>query len=661
MSSIMFQNNSDCSCNSCSTQQKYFEIAKNFKELTTEVQKAQARRNLGISDECSLKWGNIKGFIEKQKDLTQYLNNYKSALGKKLDKHISDTNNPHNITKTQVGLSNVTNDAQVKRSEMGVAGGVATLDDDGKVPALQLPSDEEDVTVVDGKIKFKDRDNTNGIGYVILRKNKSFAEQVTKENTIYEIRYEFDLRGAEVAIPEGCVLKFEGGKINNGTIKGDNTAIESALLHIFSLDTNLKGKFSIDSIKPEWFGAIADYDIDTNIGTDNTSYIQKAIDVANVLNGGIIKFSFGRYLTNTLNISSPNIRLEGVGGMSMEGYSADTEYYLNGLYFKSTKGIILKDNSHNFQIENLNLTNNYNKNNILSSCINFEASDFISTFIFDKCHFKGFHKCFRVAGTTSGYAIGFLTIRDCGFIKNDFIVYGEDSDVNSNVHLKYMGINGLSFINNKCHANYAICRVGNCYGTMIFDSCNFESPNNQMLDGTTDDTYMFDIDSSFTCGFEMTRCYSESLQKGLLKFISRWGYMRVNVYENNLSSQLSNSYSYFEGNVVFLNMYFGTIPMTITTKDLNPFLMENTEYKITFDMNLANPFVSVANDCTISHINGLINGNISFNNAKLYPNYNPFESNNWNNSFPIGTVFIQNNKITHWTGTKWVDAIGADV
>lgn len=43
------------------------------------------------------------------------------------------------ITKAAVGLGNVTNDAQVKRSEMGKANGVATLGADGKVPVEQLP------------------------------------------------------------------------------------------------------------------------------------------------------------------------------------------------------------------------------------------------------------------------------------------------------------------------------------------------------------------------------------------------------------------------------------------------------------------------------------------------------------------------------------------
>ena len=59
--------------------------------------------------------------------------------------HLRDYNNPHQVTKEQVGLSNLTNDAQVKRSEMGQPGGVATLTSGGTIPADQLPSYVDDV------------------------------------------------------------------------------------------------------------------------------------------------------------------------------------------------------------------------------------------------------------------------------------------------------------------------------------------------------------------------------------------------------------------------------------------------------------------------------------------------------------------------------------
>lgn len=42
-------------------------------EYKTEIEKAKVRQNLGISDEHNLQWGNIKGFIEEQHDLIDYV------------------------------------------------------------------------------------------------------------------------------------------------------------------------------------------------------------------------------------------------------------------------------------------------------------------------------------------------------------------------------------------------------------------------------------------------------------------------------------------------------------------------------------------------------------------------------------------------------------
>lgn len=76
MSSYMIVDSNECSSNSCSSQQGYFQIKNLFNELKTEVDKANARHNLGIGDAWNIKWGNITGFIEKQTDLTQYLDTF---------------------------------------------------------------------------------------------------------------------------------------------------------------------------------------------------------------------------------------------------------------------------------------------------------------------------------------------------------------------------------------------------------------------------------------------------------------------------------------------------------------------------------------------------------------------------------------------------------
>ena len=44
-------------------------------EFRTQLEKAKARRNLGIGDEYTLAWGNITGHIEDNQDLTQFIEN----------------------------------------------------------------------------------------------------------------------------------------------------------------------------------------------------------------------------------------------------------------------------------------------------------------------------------------------------------------------------------------------------------------------------------------------------------------------------------------------------------------------------------------------------------------------------------------------------------
>lgn len=62
--------------------------------------------------------------------------------------------------------------------------------------------------------------DTSGMNYVVLDKSKTFAEQVTATNTIYEIRDNFSL-GNLVSLPTGCRLVFNGGSLslNGATIK----------------------------------------------------------------------------------------------------------------------------------------------------------------------------------------------------------------------------------------------------------------------------------------------------------------------------------------------------------------------------------------------------------------------------------------------------------
>lgn len=64
----------------------------------------------------------------------------RTIAGSSVQRHEIRTDNPHQVTKEQVGLGKVTNVAQIPLSQKGVASGVATLGTDGKLTAAQLPA-----------------------------------------------------------------------------------------------------------------------------------------------------------------------------------------------------------------------------------------------------------------------------------------------------------------------------------------------------------------------------------------------------------------------------------------------------------------------------------------------------------------------------------------
>lgn len=115
-------------------------------------------------------------------------------------------------------------------------------------------ADDEDLVSVDkgeslSVLKFADRAYNPGIyvgmGYKILRRNiidgKNILTQdmVNQPHTIYMIQYDFDLNGATITLPEGCMFDFQGGSISNGF---------------------LEGKIENTHARPEWFHSPKDED-----------------------------------------------------------------------------------------------------------------------------------------------------------------------------------------------------------------------------------------------------------------------------------------------------------------------------------------------------------------------------------------------------------------
>ena len=119
---------------------------------------------------------------------------------------------------------------------------------------------------------------TGKMGYVVLQPEiegdatTTFAAQIANNpNSIYEIRDVFNLNNGSVIIPSGCTLKFNGGRIINGTIIGDYTQIEASYQDaIFSTTTILQGTWKNIRSSVVWYGA--------KQGGDPTLAIQHCFD-----------------------------------------------------------------------------------------------------------------------------------------------------------------------------------------------------------------------------------------------------------------------------------------------------------------------------------------------------------------------------------------------
>lgn len=140
----------------------------------------------------------------------------------KYDSHLDNVNNPHAVTKTHIGLENVTNDAQVKRSEMGVVGGVATLNETGKVPSSQLPAFVDEVEEYTSKDLFPAEGGDAKI-YIDTTTSKSYRWSGTRYSEISE----------SIALGETSSTAYAGDKG-----KANALAIESLLLSVAALQNN---------------------------------------------------------------------------------------------------------------------------------------------------------------------------------------------------------------------------------------------------------------------------------------------------------------------------------------------------------------------------------------------------------------------------------------
>ena len=142
-----------------------------------------------------------------------------------------------------------------------------------------------------------------GKRYKVLHKGngKSLKNQIEggNANTIFEIRYDFDLGGAIINIPDNCVLKLVGGSLKNGTLVGQNTILEgqaSVIMNTSDLFFSNPDSFDINALY-------------LTKDTDITAIAQRMLDVFNIVSLQVGNY----YLSSPLIIRSKFAIIKGAG------------------------------------------------------------------------------------------------------------------------------------------------------------------------------------------------------------------------------------------------------------------------------------------------------------------------------------------------------------
>lgn len=165
-------------------------------------------------------WENL-GEFKAEVDLSEYVNkNELVAIESAIQKQIATKANTQDVT-------NAIGELQDKIGDRVVVSGNVTNNPDEE--DITTEGDTSQTQVLKLKDRAYDSLNASGKGYKILRKNwqlingerKNLLTQdmINEPNTIYEIRYDFDLNNADITIHDNSILYFNGGKLLNGSWK----------------------------------------------------------------------------------------------------------------------------------------------------------------------------------------------------------------------------------------------------------------------------------------------------------------------------------------------------------------------------------------------------------------------------------------------------------
>ena len=187
-----------------------------------------------------------------------------------------------------------------------------------------------------------------GLSRIILRKNNINGvnlltqDMLSNDNTIYIIKYEFDLNNNTIKVPKNCTLYFDGGLLKDGLLEFNNSTIVSNTKCFENII--FKGSFNKEFYL-KWVGVMEENEDNYQVMLNLHKYFSNLSKFTAVLegnikistNGKIKRDEFGQYVTDLQGhfIEEipgihllPNVTYVGIDGTTLEFTSEYGDYCL---------------------------------------------------------------------------------------------------------------------------------------------------------------------------------------------------------------------------------------------------------------------------------------------------------------------------------------------
>lgn len=478
----------------------------------------------------------------------------------------------------------------------------------------------EDNSITDSKlhksIKFTRASGAHNLGYKVLVQDSPLAQQMSEANTVYEIRWAFDLNGGTLVIPSNCTLKFNGGTIYNGVVDlNGSTDVEGRGLNCEILNPKVSSAFE----------SLSKFLGDTSDASLNRKVLQTLIDagVRIFVDTGVIDIDAEIYVHTSLYIVGANQNLSGFRFPTSRGFVFNGDNYSS---YNLVQNLNIFSNNDSFVLCG-DLVTERPKNVYFSLFKSLIVTSYTGhcfyagnnkgsgndTCVFD-CRFSDIRVSARVGCCFYGINGNTITFDKVSIVQARTAAFYNCSglfdsingvfDSESPTFFKALGSSALPLrlnciFNNcnvesytgvlfNCHSSYALCHV-------IFNSCTF------YIQGTDGVVSFFPFDFFYLYNVELNSCLwffgGSNFASGYCLFRIQ-SFDKTETFVNNTQTTIRINHN---------NSYYSTVPPTLKSSvtsafSSSSFFTRYTQYASAFatDIHFAKAIVDSYTDVSLT-------------------------------------------------------------